>query len=534
MSKITAGLRAITICMFLCAGTVAFAGGQTETSGTSAAESILKIGTPNEVKIANIFSDYYLGIFAHISNPPLMKMSGDGVLVGQTAESYSTSEDNTRWTFTIRDDLYWSDGRKVTPEDIRFSIEFTGENNPNAGWIGDTLADSDTNGNDVVLTFNKPYTNLDLEFATYNILPKHLWEDVNDPMGTTDPALFVGCGPFVIDRVDLDAGIIEFTRNPHWQGEEPELDGYEIHLYKTTQVLSLALEKGEIDTFYKYASSYPYAGIDQLRKTGKFAFVQKPNLGLVFLGFNLQRSPGNDRSFREAVSYAIDYEEILELDGMGFGSTPNRGFVAPSMGGFVETEPLSYDPDRAAALLEAADYIDSDGDGLIEDTDGADLTLEVVVRSDWSRVGELLVDYLADIGIASDLRSLELSSWVAAKDEYQYDLTVTRTTPWGMLMHAGWGTGYFDARRTGRGVLHILDDPDFLTLADEILATADPEVRDDQAKRIQRYYAEELPAIALYWNTIVTPFAKEYSGWMPDPLYGIYNIDTLVSVERQP
>jgi peptide/nickel transport system substrate-binding protein len=160
--------------------------------------------------------------------------------------------------------------------------------------------------------------------------------------------------------------------------------------------------------------------------------------------------------------------------------------------------------------------------------------LEVVVRSDWSRVGELLVDYLADIGITSELRSLELSSWVAAKDEYQYDLTVTRTTPWGMLMHAGWGTGYFDSRRTGRGVLHILDDPGFLALADEILATANPEIRVNQAQRIQRYYAEELPGIALYWNMIVTPFSRKFGGWEPDPLYGIYNIDTFLSVAERP
>ena len=515
--------RMITFVLLIGLQSSLFAGGGTETTATS---SILRIGTSNQVKSANLFSDYYLGIFAHVSNPPLMKMSGSGVLVGQTAGSYAVSDDNTVWSFAIRDDLYWSDGQQVTPEDVRFSVEFTGKHNPNARWIADTLDESEIDGNNVVLSFSKPYTNLDLEFATYNILPKHLWQSVENPMDTTDPGLFVGCGPFVIESVDLDAGIIRFAGNPYWTDPQPYLDGYEIHIYKTTQVLSLALEKGEIDTFYQYASSYPYAGIDRLQATGEFDFVEKPNLGLVFLGFNLMRSPGDDPAFREAISYAIRYDEILDLDGMGFGSTPNRGFIAPSMGGFVQTEPLVYDPEKAKRLLETAGYID--GDGFTKPA------LSVVVRSEWSRIGELLVDYLEEIGIDADLRSVELATWVAAKDAYDFDLTITRTTPWGMLMHAGWGTGYFDSRRSGRGVLHTVDDPAFLSLADEILSTADPVARSDQAARIQHYYADEMPGIALYWNTIVTPFARGYDGWKPDPLFGIYNIDTFVSVDKKP
>lgn len=159
--------------------------------------------------------------------------------------------------------------------------------------------------------------------------------------------------------------------------------------------------------------------------------------------------------------------------------------------------------------------------------------MSVLVRADWTRVGELLVDYLSRVGVRVQLRSVELNSWVAEKDGYNYDLTITRTTPWGMLMHAGWGSGYFDSRRSGQGVLHILEDPEFLELTDRILATADPEQRGAQARRVQEYYARELPAVPLYWNMIITPFNKVFTGWKPDPLYGIYNVDTLLSVEKK-
>jgi peptide/nickel transport system substrate-binding protein len=101
-----------------------------------------------------------------------------------------------------------------------------------------------------------------------------------------------------------------------------------------------------------------------------------------------------------------------------------------------------------------------------------------------------------------------------------------------MLMHASYGTGYFDSRRTGRGVLHILDDPYFLKLSDDILSTTDLKELKYLSSRVQDYYAEKLPAIALYWNTIVTPFNRNFTGWKPDPLYGIYNVDNFLSVKK--
>lgn len=499
---------------------------------TPAAETILRIGTPNLVKSANLFSDYYLGILAHISNMPLMKMDQDGNLVGLTAERVEVSEDNTTWTFYIRENLYWSDGKHVTPEDVVFSVQYTGTNSPSAGWIKDTLQDAQVVGErGVALTFNKPYTRLNLEFATYNILPKHLWENITDPMQYTNPGVNVGHGPFYIEKIDLNAGAISFAQNPHWQGQQPQIAGFEVHCYNNMDVLSLALEKHDVDTFYKYAGSYPYANIERLKKTGNFELAQKLNMGLVFLGMNLKKAPLSDKNFRQALSYAINYPEIVKLDALGYGEVPNKGFVPTSMGGYTPTAKLDYAPEKARALLAEAGYADSDGNGLLEGLEQNDLNLKILVRSDWIRVAELLRDYLNAIGIASEIRSADLNTWVAEKDGYHYDLTITRTTPWGMLMHANWGTGYFDSRRTGQGVLHIVDDEDFLALCDDILATSDPAALSDYAAKVQTYYAEELPAIALYWNTIVTPYNTAFTGWMPDPLYGIYNVDTFLNVK---
>jgi len=137
----------------------------------SAEETVLRIGTQDVVKSASLLGDSSMGVFAHLSNPPLMKMNPDGTLSGQTAKSYSVSEDGMTWRFEIDDNLYWSDGTKLTPEDVKFTFEYISEKYPPAGWIKNTVDEISVDGNAVVFKLNKPYSRLNLEFTTYNILP---------------------------------------------------------------------------------------------------------------------------------------------------------------------------------------------------------------------------------------------------------------------------------------------------------------------------------------------------------------------------
>jgi peptide/nickel transport system substrate-binding protein len=495
---------------------------------------VLKIGTSNTVKSANIFYDYNLGILAQLSNPALMKMGAKGELTGLVAKRVEVSTDHTVWKFVLNPDFYWSDGKKLTPEDVKFSIEYTGNHNPNAGWIKETLKEARVipGENAVAFTFTKPYTTLNLEFTTYTLLPKHVWANIDKPMEYANAGENVGCGPFYLKKVDLNAGIVYFQKNPYWKGKQPKIDALEVHIFQNMDVLALALEKGDVDVFYKYAASYPYQNIARLKRNRRFNLVEQANLGLLFLGFNLTQKPMSDPAFRNAVAAAVNYQEIIQLDALGYGKIPNRGFVPPNMGYFKATPRLNYQPALARKLLEKAGYVDKNKDGIREDLAGKNLKLTLLVRNDFTRVGELLKDYLKAVGIETVLKSVESNTWFSLKDQYQYDLTVTRTTPWGMLMHAGWGTGYLDSRRTGQGVLHNVSDPEFLELCDQILATTDSAKLKQFGADVQAYYAEQLPVIPLYWNTVVTPYNKQFKGWVPDPLYGIYNVDNFINLEK--
>ena len=499
-------------------------------------EGAIRIGTTSAVRAANILKDTDLGLFAHISNPPLMTMTAEGKIEGRLVETFSSSEDGRIWNFRLKENLFWSDGKPVTSSDVRFSILLTGWNNPYAYWIKETLEEAQTPDNrTVIFSFNKPYTRLPMEFTTHIILPEHRWTSIKNPNTYTFEGPYVGCGPYILDRAAPDAGTLVFRENPQWRGQTPEIKTIEIHLYKNIDVLCLALEKGEIDIYYDYASSYPYANLGRLGADGRFDLIEQPNTGLVFLGFNLMAAPMSSQVLREAIVHALDYEELVRLELLGFGRRANRGFVPPAMPFFMETPRLEYDPEKAEEILKEAGYRDSDSDGFLEDPGGRKLELRLPTSQRYVRTAELIRDYLGRIGLRVNPQIVDTSTWIALKESFSYDLTISRTTPWGMFMHANWATGYFDSRRTGEGVLRTVSDPAFHDLCDALLSSRQESIRD-LAGFVQQYYSRNLPAAALYWSNILIPHKKTFSGWVVDPLYGLYNIDTFLNlkVDRKP
>jgi peptide/nickel transport system substrate-binding protein len=516
------------------AGVVLFLWGCVKAPPPEEQKGTIRIGTTSAVRAANILKDTDLGLFARISNPSLMTMNPQGEIRGQLVDRPLSSQGGRVWTFRLKEDLFWSDGKPVTSADVAFSIRLTGWNNPYAYWIRDTLEETQIpDSRTVIFRFKKPYSRLPFEFATHNILPRHRWEALEDPNTFSYEGPYLGCGPYVLHSARPDAGLLIFKENPQWRGMRPQIKTIEIHLYKNIDVLCLALEKGEIDIFYDYVSSYPYANLGRLEASGEFGLIERPDTGLVYLGFNIREGPMASLELREAVVHALDYEELVRLDLLGHGRTAHRGFVPPGFPHFINTPPLLHEPETSRKLLREAGYRDIDDDGFLEDPAGGRVELRLPTRQRYTRTAELIGDYLGRIGLRVAPRIVDTSTWIALKENFSYDLTISRTTPWGMFMHASWATGYFDSRRTGEGVLRSISDPAFHRLCDGLLSTEEEGAKKKLAASIQHYYSRNLPAAALYWSHTIIPHKKTFSGWVVDPLYGLYNIDTFLNLKAE-
>jgi peptide/nickel transport system substrate-binding protein len=321
-------------------------------------------------------------------------------------------------------------------------------------------------------------------------------------------------------------------RNPCWKGKKPAVETIEIHLYQNMDMLSLALEKGRVDAFYQYADSYPYANIPRLRSAGNFEFLKNSAVTVVFLGFNLGKEPLSDIAFRSAIVHALDYDELVRLEGQGYGEIPDAGFVTPDMIYYRETGKLKQDIVRVKELLRSAGYKDNDGDAAIENSRGEDSELLLLSTPPYLRLCELVREYIRRLGIAVAVKIVDEASWIEMKDRGHYDMVISNTSPWGMRTYAGWAAAYFDARRTGEGVLHNVADPYFLKLCDALSNSREPAKLKELAYAVQDYYAREFPAVALVWKTAIIPCNKKFSGWYVEPIYGIFNVHNFLNLER--
>ena len=499
----------------------------TATPEPRAAEPVvLRVGSTKPFKTTNKFGDYWYGVLSNLTtHDSLLVLGTDMRPQPWLATDWQISADGQTFTFTIVDGALWHDGVPLTAEDVKFSIEYYRDKVPSAAWMKEVIDAVHVVGKQVTLHLKKPYGNLLTEFTTYTVIPKHIWEKVDDPATYNGADMVVGSGPFRLEKWDEAARKFTFVANAaHFLGK-PTVDRLEVEVFSNMDALVMALSQGKIDVWWDYSGEFPYTYVPTLLKSGQVAFASATFLGVpVAVGFNLERYPTSELAFRQAVAQAINYQQIANLVFYGYGRVPTGGFVPPTHPHFNEALPtLTFDPKAAAALLDGLGLKDSNGDGVRETPKGEPLVLNVLTRSDQTsivRSAELVVSDLAKVGVQAKLTAVDSSTWVAIKDKMDYDLVFFRATPWGTLMHAGHGSGYFDARRTGQGVLHNLNAPDYLKVCDERLATASPEEQRRLDLEIQALHAKYLPGIALVWIDSVYPYRSGWDNWVVDHIYG--------------
>ena len=490
----------------------------------SSGDVVLRVGSTKSYKTANKFSDYWYGVLSGITtHDSLVKLGTDMKPVPWLATAWEVSDDSKEFTFTIADDVKWHDGTALTAEDVRFSIEYHRDKVANSAWMKDVIDNVQVDGQDVILNLKKPYGNLLTEFMTYQPVPKHVWENVDDPNAYDGADRTIGSGPFKFESWDETAGKFTFVANEEYFQGKPKVDKLVVEVFKNMDALVMALSRGDIDTWWDYSGEFPYTHVPTLIKSGDIEFASATFLGVpAALGFNLDQAPTDQLEFRQAVAKAIDYQEIADLVFYGYGTVPTYGFVPSTHPNFNDSIPsLEYDAVASAALLDSLGMTDSNSNGTRE-ADGHEITLDLLVQNTATniRCSELVKQYLEAIGIGINIVSVDSSTWVAKKDAMDYDIVFFRATPWGTLMHAGEGSGYFDSRRTGQGVLHNLSAQEYLDACDARLNTGNADEQRDLDLQLQELHEKYLPGLALVWIESVYPYREGWNNWVVDHIYG--------------
>ena len=475
----------------------------------------------------------------------------------ELATSWEVSEDGKDWTFTIRDDATWQDGTPVTAADVAFTFNYINENellNLSAYTDGITGADviDDTH---VVVHTRAPKANM-LRMVV-PILPEHIWSKIDGEAAASsyqNKPPVIGDGPFQIVEFKKGKYVRLVANETYWAGA-PKVDEIIFQLYTNADTMAQDLKLGTIDG----AVNVPPAQFKQLGDTPGIETVQGTSWQFTEIGMNCYDDPdskGNpvllDQQFRQAVNWAVDREKIVAVAHNGYAAVGSTLIVPYSE---YHWEPpaeaaYTYDPEKAAQLLDDAGYRDVDGDGLRETKDGEPLSLRFYVTADAPEnqtAAKLIVGWLNDIGVKLELQVLDAGALIDAQYNYEgddyapdWDLFIWY---WTQDVDPQFMLGIYTPQQIEGWNDCLWTDEEYTELNDAQAKAIDVAERKPIVERMQEIFsAGAAYAILTYPYQLEAYDSDDWQGWVSVPgnttggqegavLYSYNNIDTYRLVE---
>jgi peptide/nickel transport system substrate-binding protein len=418
-------------------------------------------GAIDEVVYANVFEG-------------LTRYNPDGTVSPALAESWEISEDGMVYTFRLQAGVTFHDGKEMTADDVKFSLDRardeTSTNAQKALFAGIeevTVIDPAT----VQVTLSAPsgafLTNMAWGDAVI-VAPETAETNATNPIGT---------GPFRFSRW-VQGDRVELERYADYWGEAPALDRVTFRFISDPTAAFAAMMAGDLDAFPVFPAPENLA---QFEADPRFEVIVGSTEGETILAMNNAAPELQDVRVRQAISHAINRQEIIDGAMFGYG-TPIGTHFAPHNPDYVDLTGLSqHDPDTARALLAEAGH-----------AEGLTLSLKLPPPPYARRGGEIIAAQLREVGIETEIENLEWAQWLEqvfrGKD---FDLTiVSHTEPMDINIYAR-PDYYFQ-----------YDNPEFQETMAEIEVTVDEDARAELLERAQTLIAED------YVNAYLFQLAK--------------------------
>ncbi len=372
-------------------------------------------------------------------------VTGEYNCVDVLCESWEVSDDGLTFTFTLRDDLKWSDGEAVDSADFKFTYDAVNselvESPRTYVWEGlESIEAPDPTT--IVVKYSEvrcdAVGNLGL-----GILPEHLYaDDFSDIMESPDnEAPRLSAGPFSFQSWTRDDNVI-IVRNDAYSDGAPIMDGQIYRVVPDAGARLAQLQSGEIDIVELQPSQL--SAIEGNPAITRYSWNDD---GYTYIGFNLgnpdnvlpgQDEEGNiipqdphpilgDKRVRQAIAYSLDYQSILDDIFLGQGYLMGANVLpAVTWAHNPDVQPYVQDLERAAALLEEAGWVDSDGDG-VREKDGLPLKLSLITNAtNPARVdmGAYIQDELNSLGFNIDFQALDFGTLRDLADSQTYDMYI--------------------------------------------------------------------------------------------------------------
>jgi peptide/nickel transport system substrate-binding protein len=445
------------------------------------------------------------------------------------AESFELADDLMSITFTLREDLKWSDGEDFTADDVLFTYEYIKEH-PALDFISISAQLASVEKIDdrtIRFNLNEPNSLIANTIVGMPIVPEHIWSEVTDPVtfANENP---VGSGPMT-EITRFTPQVYEQCRNPHyWDADNLDVDCLRMpQLADNPQVLA-ALAEGNLDWGTSFIPDIDNTFVARDPEHHKYWFTPSSLVSLQMSQVSPDenaRKAFNDVNFRRAVGMLIDRETIVDIAGYGYplvNQDPSglgelyASFANPE----VQTQFGQYgrfDLEAGIALLEESGYVDADGDGYRDNPDGTPLELDFKVPNgwtDWIDAVQLSMETLQEAGINVSMSTPEAAVWTSDLIAGNFELTLNALSatanPYLPYIRSfnpdDFGKSRFTAARW--------ENPEVVELLGRYTQVKDPAEQKAIMDEIQMIVAEALPIIPIYNSPAFYQYnTTRWTGW---------------------
>jgi peptide/nickel transport system substrate-binding protein len=496
-------------------------------------EVVFTVGTKQDVDNMNPYAGVVLSAYEvwNMQYNVLVNLSADDMSpIPEVATSWERSADGLTWTFHLRDDIKWSDGKPLTSEDVAYTFNRTAKEEWSnfspftEGFSKVTAPDPTT----VVVTTKDPDPRLP-SLPVY-ILPKHVWEKYGPKtvgsFRNTDP---VTSGPFRLTAWNKGS-YFEMTANKNYFAGKPAVDKVRFRIFRNDEAMSAALQNGEIDAVYNLAPDLA----EQIQGKSNITPINAQDGSFTQLTINTGSGDiGNghpaleDVRVRQAIAHAIDKDALVErvLSGLGTpGQSMNPALIPKWNLKIPEDKLMKFDPAEANRILDAAGY-KKGSDGIRTMPDGSKkLNLRFYFPSDddtYSRDAQFIKEWLKDIGINVTATPKSEDELTPIENKGQFDLIVWSWTPYAdptaMMSYLTCGQ-VPEEPDDGRYNDAFYCDPEYDRLFNAQKIELDEAKRVDMVhEALQRFY-DQAPYVVLYLQDTVEAYRNDrFTGFVRQP-----------------
>jgi peptide/nickel transport system substrate-binding protein len=455
----------------------------------------------------------------------LVKYDKDYNIVGDLAESWEVSEDNLTITFHLRKDVKWQDGVPLTSDDVMFTYKLMIDPNTPTAYAADFLLVKEARNPDpytFIVTYDRPFAPALISWGIW-IMPKHLLAgtDITTSKLGRNP---VGTGSYRLKEWSTGEKIVLESYHDYFEGR-PYIDRVIYRIIPDTATMFLELKSGGVDWMGLSPIQYKHQTDDASFKKD-FATYKYLSDGYTYLGFNLKNPMFADIRVRQAISYAIDKQEIIDIVLLGLGEVATGPYKPGTWQYNGNVQRYDYDPKKAKELLAEAGWKDTNGDGIL-DKGGVPFSFTIVTNQGnelRAKSAELIQNKLAGVGIKVNIRIVE---WAAFLSEFiepkNFEAVILG---WNILQDPDLYDVWHSSKIGPNELNHIsYKNAEVDRLLEQGRRTFDRDLRKKYYDRMQEILADEAPYVFLYVPYALPVIQARFKGIEPAPAGISYNFN---------